>query len=350
MTAIQVQDVRLCYGSSPALDGVTLAVESGELLPVLGPSGCGKTSLLRVLAGLAEPDAGEVRVGNDVFNDPRSRVPAHRRGVGMVFQQLALWPHLSVEKNLEFGLKAQRVRTAERRDRIRQALERVGLGDLGRRLPGALSGGERQRVALARALVGRPRLLLLDEPLSSVDAMLKEELLRQVLDINRDLGLTTLYVTHDKDEALLLGQRVAIMEQGRLVQVDDPETLYRQPANRFVATLMGIFNLFWISGDDTGVPDRARPLTHADPHGPPPPGARLAALPPRGLALADGQVDGALDGTVETSMFQGDHWRLAVRAGALHLHLDSDCRLEPGTRVAVILREKPVILSEGDRL
>ena len=223
MTAVRFEDIRLSYGDTPALDGVTLTVESGELMPVLGPSGCGKTTLLRILAGLTHPDSGRVYIGEDRVNDPAPRLAAHQRGIGMVFQNLALWPHLTVRGNLEFGLKARGTPRAERRSRALEVLDRVGLKGFQDRLPAALSGGERQRVALARALVSAPRLLLLDEPLSSVDAMLKDDLLGQIRRINRSLDLTTLYVTHDKEEALALGRRIAILDRGTLVQVAPPE-------------------------------------------------------------------------------------------------------------------------------
>jgi len=341
MTAVQLEDVHLRYGNAVALDGVSLEVASGELLPVLGPSGCGKTSVLRVLAGLTFPDSGRVRIGDDLVNDPLPRVPAHRRGIGMVFQQLALWPHLTVHGNLEFGLKARGVPRTERRPQINEILSMVGLAGFGGRLPSELSGGERQRVALARALVGRPRVLLMDEPLSSVDAMLKDELLGQVRRVNRELGLTSLYVTHDKGEALALGRRVAVMERGRLVQVDTPESLSRRPANRFVATLMGALNLFYALRGENG---QLLPLDDASVKDAPPPGAVLAAARPEGLLLLE---DGPLHGTVEASVFQGAGWLVVIRAGALDLKVWSNQSLDPGTEVAMALKDEPMILEEG---
>ncbi len=339
MTAVRFEDIRLLYGDTPALDGVTLTVESGELLPVLGPSGCGKTSLLRILAGLTVPDSGRVFIGEDLVNDPAPRLAAHRRGIGMVFQNLALWPHLTVMGNLEFGLKARGTPRLKRRVQALEVLDRVGLAGFQDRMPAALSGGERQRVALARALVAAPRLLLLDEPLSSVDAMLKDDLLGQIRRINQTLNLTTFYVTHDKEEALALGRRIAVMEGGILVQVAPPEALYARPANRFVATLMGTNNLFWAKVDEAGA---CTPLPDVDPSGTRPPGASLVAVRPEGLALEDGGE--GIQGEVEGAVFQGEAYLVRVRCGALDLKVRNREAVAPGTAVTVAIREKPRVL------
>jgi len=339
MTAARFENVRLHYGDTLALDRVSLTVDPGELLPILGPSGCGKTTLLRILAGLAHPDSGRVYIGEDLVNDPDPRLAAHQRGIGMVFQQLALWPHLTALGNLEFGLKARGMSRKERRKLALEALEHVGLTGLERRLPSALSGGERQRVALARAVAGAPRLLLLDEPLSSVDAMLKDDLLAQVRSINRDLGLTTLYITHDKNEALSLGRRIVVMEQGKLVQVGTPEDLYRRPAGRFVATLMGTNNLFYANQEKDNV---FTPMPGADPTGPKPPGACLVAIRPEGLGVGAGA--GNFEGTVEASVFQGDSYLLSVKSDKLNLKVHVDSAVEPGSGVRLHLKEAPILL------
>ncbi len=223
------------YADAVALDGVTLEVAEGELLAVVGPSGSGKTTLLRIVAGLDEADGGRVVVGGEDV----TALPAARRGVAMVFQSYALFPHLDVAANIAFGLRARGVGDAERRARVAEAAELLEVGDLLARRPAQLSGGERQRVALARGLVGRPRLLLLDEPLSSLDAQLRDRARGQLRRLQRERGVTTVVVTHDQAEALTLGDRVAVLDGGRLRQVAPPDEVYERPADTVVARFVG---------------------------------------------------------------------------------------------------------------
>ena len=235
MAELAVEDLRRSYGDVAALAGVSLDVAEGELLCVLGPSGSGKSTLLRVIAGLERADAGTVRVGG---RDVSSLAP-HRRDVAMVFQSFALFPHLAVADNIGFGLAARRVPARERTEQVGEAAASLGLQDKLDRLPHELSGGERQRVALARALVRRPAVLLLDEPLSNLDARLRDEtraLLRRLHDAHR---LTTVHVTHDQAEALSLGDRVALMRDGRLEQVGRPDDVYDRPTGRWAAGFLG---------------------------------------------------------------------------------------------------------------
>jgi ABC-type sugar transport system ATPase subunit len=223
------------FGAVRALAGLSLEVKAGELLAVLGPSGSGKSTALRVVAGLEEADAGRVRIaGEDV-----TTVPAGARGVAMVFQSFALFPHLSVAGNVGFGLAARNTPAPERDRRVREAAEVLDLADLLDRRPSELSGGERQRVALARALAGRPRVLLMDEPLSNLDAPLRERARTEIRRLHRETGVTVVYVTHDQSEALSLGERVAVLEAGALRQVADPDTVYERPADAFVAGFVG---------------------------------------------------------------------------------------------------------------
>ncbi len=337
MNPLELDRVTVRLGGRTVLDDVSLSVGAGELLPILGPSGCGKTTLLRVVAGLVRPKRGRVTLGERVFNDPRPRVPAHERGVAMVFQQLALWPHLTVARNLSFGLEARKVPEAERTTRVADALASVDLAGFEARRPDELSGGERQRVALARALVANPDVLLLDEPLSSVDAMLRDELLSVIRTVHRRLGVTTLYVTHDRDEAMALGRRVAVMTDGRLVQVDAPEALHRRPANRFVARVSGVQNVFFAVGED----DAMRPVPDADPDGPAPNGARLVAIGGHDLELADAD-DAPIEGEVEASVFRGDHVVVIVRTGVLRLEVRDAARRDVGERIGVRWLRPPV--------
>ncbi len=221
--------MRLAHGGRTALDRVSLAVDAGERLVLLGPSGSGKTTVLRLLAGLAVPDVGRVLVAGRVAAvDGHLLVPPEARDLGMVFQDLALWPHLTVAGNLELGLAARGVPRAERRRRAREALELVELAGLASRRPGELSGGQQQRVALARALVLQPRALLMDEPLTSLDPGLRRRLLGELLDLQRRLGFTLVYVTHDRAEASELATRLVLLDRGRIVGELDPDDLLRR--------------------------------------------------------------------------------------------------------------------------
>jgi ABC-type Fe3+/spermidine/putrescine transport system ATPase subunit len=238
MVAIAVEGLSKRFGTQVALDGIDLRIEHGELFFLLGPSGCGKTTLLRHIAGFYQPDGGVIRFdGEDV-----SRVPAHRRGTGMMFQSYALWPHLTVAQNVAFGLEERRRPAAEIRVRVDEVLAAVQLPGLGGRRIQQLSGGQQQRVALARALVIRPNCLLLDEPLSNLDAKLRLEMRLEIRRICKEFGLTGIYVTHDQEEALSMADRLAIMDRGRLAQVGAPLEVYRNPVNRMAAEFIGETN------------------------------------------------------------------------------------------------------------
>jgi iron(III) transport system ATP-binding protein len=239
MAIIQLNHITKRYGAhaQPAVDGLSLRVGDGELLVLLGPSGCGKTTTLRMIAGFERPESGEIRIGSEIVADERAWVPPERRGVGIVFQDYALFPHLTVAQNVAFGIL--RLPRRERAERIAAALATVNLSEYATRYPHELSGGQQQRVALARAMAPQPRLLLLDEPFSNLDPELRVALRYEVRSIVRRSGITSVLVTHDQNEAFALADRIAVMHQGRLHQLADPETLYHRPASRFVAGFVG---------------------------------------------------------------------------------------------------------------
>jgi ABC-type Fe3+/spermidine/putrescine transport system ATPase subunit len=236
---ISVTNLTKRFGPLAVVSEVSLSIEEGELFTLLGPSGCGKTTLLRLIAGFYAPDGGEIRFDDRVVN----AVPPHERGIGMVFQNYALWPHMSVSENVSYGLKLRKVSSSEIAERVRGVLHKVGLTGLGDRYPGQLSGGQQQRVALARALVLNPQILLLDEPLSNLDAKIRVQVRAEIRKLQKELGITTIYVTHDQEEALTLSDRIAVFNQGKVFQVGPPKALYERPASRFVADFIGINNL-----------------------------------------------------------------------------------------------------------
>ena len=237
---VEVEKLSKAFGAARALDNVSFSVDSGELLALLGPSGCGKTTCLRMVAGLESPSSGRISVDGTVFYDAASRVELapHLRGVGMVFQSYALWPHRTVFQNVAFPLELRSVPREELRKQVRETLDLVALTPLEARYPHELSGGQQQRVALARALVMKPRVLLLDEPLSNLDAKLRGEMRRELRKLQRELKMTAIYVTHDKTEAIELSHRMAILDHGKLVQIGTPEEILRNPANEFVAEFL----------------------------------------------------------------------------------------------------------------
>jgi ABC-type Fe3+/spermidine/putrescine transport system ATPase subunit len=317
--AIRLTALRKSFGQVEAVAGIDLEIADGELFSMLGPSGSGKTTVLRMIAGFDLPSAGTVELsGRDV-----TRLAPFERDVNTVFQDYALFPHMTVRENVEYGLKVRKVPRRERRDRALAALESVRLPGFGDRKPGAMSGGQRQRVALARALVNRPKVLLLDEPLGALDRKLREQMQVELKEIQRDVGITFVFVTHDQDEALTLSDRVAVFDEGRICQVGTPEQVYERPATPFVAGFVGTSNL--LAGDV------ARKLLGRD---------GIFSVRPEKIALAPEGVPG----TVAEVIYAGPMTRYVVD-------------LDAGTRMVVVeqnrrtgsalseLRGKPVFLS-----
>ena len=351
MTPIRIESVSKRFGQTVALESVSLDIGEGEIFFLLGPSGCGKTTLLRIVAGLETPDAGRVFLGErDVTG-----VPARLREAVMVFQSYALWPHMSVERNVSFGLEVRSVPRAERERAVRAALEQVKLETLAGRKPGQLSGGQQQRVALARALVVKPRVLLLDEPLSNLDAALRSEMRGEIRRLCNEAGLTALYVTHDQHEAMAVADRIALLDAGRVEQVGSPREIYTRPASRFSAEFMGVTNI--LEARVTALDPVALETDLGDlgaaglPAGLAPGDAVLVSVRPE--AWKRGSGANGVSGRVLEAAFLGDHAEYVVEAGAgttLRVTEQGPGTGELGTGDAIELHVDPadvVVLSPG---
>ena len=300
MSFVSVQKLQKSYAGSPVFENIDCHIERGEFVTLLGPSGCGKSTLLRCIAGLTPVDGGQILLdGHDIV--PLS---PQKRGIGMVFQSYALFPNMTVEQNVAFGLRMQKVKADESQARVREVLALVELGNFAGRYPHQLSGGQCQRVALARSLVTRPRLLLLDEPLSALDARIRKHLREQIRAIQRELGLTTIFVTHDQEEALTMSDRIFLMNQGRIVQSGDAETLYTAPVDLFAAGFIGNYNLL---DADSASRLLQRPV------------ASRLAIRPESITLG---VNGELDAEVRSHSLLGNVIRYRVNVREVELVVD----------------------------
>ncbi len=314
--SLSIERVSKAFGVTRAVSQVSLQVSRGEFVTLLGPSGCGKTTLLNLIAGFVEPDAGEILIEGK----PITGLAPYQRKIGVVFQNYALFPHMSVLENVAFGLKMRKVPAAEIAGRVREALETVRLPELAERMPRQLSGGQQQRVALARALVIQPELILLDEPFSAIDKNLRAEMQVELKRIQRQVGITTMFVTHDQSEALSLSDRIAVMSHGAVQQLSIPADLYRKPANNFVASFIGEVNRLPAMASEEGdaVVLRAGEVTLRLPRARTSAGAGETVLYVRPEALSvrePGGVEANLGaGTVDAHIYQGTHVDLIVRA------------------------------------
>ncbi|CAH1651180.1 MULTISPECIES: ABC transporter ATP-binding protein [unclassified Chelatococcus] len=343
-TFLRISDLSAGYGSTRVLKGLNLSVRKGEFVALLGSSGCGKTTLLRAIAGFAQPSAGSITVADrDV-----TRLPPDRRGMALVFQSYALWPHMTVAQNMGYGLKLKGLPRDEIARRVSALEDLLGLSQLGQRKPAALSGGQRQRVALGRALAVDPQILLLDEPLSNLDARIRLKVRHDISALQKRLGITAIHVTHDREEAMVMADRIVIMDGGEIAQQGTPEDVYNRPASAFVAAFMGAENVLsltgWVNG---GRIDIEPGLGHAH-----------TILPHDGRALGDGAIEARfraeaaellpadqaasasgeileLAGEVEATSYPGGLWRHAVRVGGQELLVDSAHRHEPGAAVRI---------------
>ena len=345
---MRLEELRRSYVGVSALDGLSLTIAPGELVALLGPSGCGKTTAMRLVAGLEEANSGRVVIGGvDVTN-----VPANKRDVGMVFQAYSLFPHMTASQNVAFGLQMRGVDSDERRRRAGEMLEIVGLSGFGDRYAHQLSGGQQQRVALARALAIQPKVLLLDEPLSALDAKVRSRLRDEIRRVQLEVGITTLFVTHDQEEALAIADRVGVMNKGHLEQLGPPMTIYSRPATPFVAEFVGLTNRMSgeVRGGEVVVRGARLPLVNPDT----PSGPAIALVRPETVSMtSDGDVStGPLVGTVIAVSFLGAVSRVTVDLGdviVLAQMPTSDASvLAPGSRVRLTLRPDPVLIARDE--
>ncbi len=312
---VDVRGVHKSFGDTDVLHEIDLSVEPGTSLALLGPSGCGKTTLLRLIAGLDRPDAGEISVGTETMAGPSTWVPPERRNVGMVFQDWALFPHLTVGKNVGYGLD----RAERKGSRVNEALEMVGLGDLANRMPDTLSGGQQQRVALARAIAPRPSVLLLDEPFSNLDSALRVGVRSEVHRLLIDLGITSIFVTHDQEEAFVLGDEVAVMASGRIEQIGSPQSIYQTPSSPWIASFVGDVNLL----DGTGQGETVETVVGGLPLTESVTGAVQVLVRPEDLAL---ERDGA--GIITLTEYYGHDMMVTVDLGGSQLLVRAPARSE----------------------
>jgi iron(III) transport system ATP-binding protein len=332
MPEIHVDALVKQFTETRALDDVSFDVAEGELFTLLGPSGCGKSTTLMSIAGFQTPEAGRIAIGGDVLYDAAGKVnvPAERRNLGIVFQSYAVWPHMTVFENLAFPLKVRKLKRSQIRPRVLEVLELVEMTQYVDRYPHQLSGGQQQRVALARALVYSPAVLLLDEPFSNLDAKLRERARAWVKELQHQLGLTTVFVTHDQDEALSMSDRVAVMSNGEVQQIGTPEEIYRRPCNRFVAEFVGRVNLLsgqvaaWERGRVALELAGGRKLWVDAEQTPPPHSELTLAVRPEALrieAAAVSTLNGSntLDAIVHSVAFLGDHYQYELDASGLAL-------------------------------
>ena len=346
---VRLEDLRRSYAGVTALDGLSLTMAPGELVALLGPSGCGKTTAMRLVAGLEEANSGRVMFGGkDVTG-----LPANKRDVGMVFQAYSLFPHMTAQQNVAFGLSLHKVGAAEQKKRSGEMLELVGLSKYANRYAHQLSGGQQQRVALARALAIQPTVLLLDEPLSALDAKVRSRLRDEIRRVQLEVGTTTLFVTHDQEEALAIADRVGVMNAGRLEQLDSPVAIYSRPATPFVAEFVGLTNRLEGTVRDGEVEVRGVRLPLVQPNAANGPAVALVRPEAVSLAAEEGSVPGPLTGTVITVAFLGATSRVSVDLGDMtvlaQLPTAQAAAYPAGTQVRLAIRPDPVLIARVEK-
>jgi putative spermidine/putrescine transport system ATP-binding protein len=345
---VRLEDLRRSYAGVTALDGLSLTLAPGEMVALLGPSGCGKTTAMRLVAGLEEANSGRVMFGGkDVTG-----LPASKRDVGMVFQAYSLFPHMTAAQNIAFGLSLHKVGATQRKERVDEMLELVGLSGYANRYASQLSGGQQQRVALARALAIKPTVLLLDEPLSALDAKVRYRLRDEIRRVQLEAGVTTLFVTHDQEEALAIADRVGVMRAGQLEQLGSPTEIYSRPATPFVAEFVGLTNRIAgvVSHGEVEVRGTRLPLVQSSVIS----GPAIALVRPEAVSLAaeNADVAGPLSGTVIAVAFLGATSRVTVDLGDItvlaQLPTSAAAAHPAGTRVQLALRTDPVLIARED--
>ncbi|MGH7003981.1 MAG: ABC transporter ATP-binding protein [Alphaproteobacteria bacterium] len=341
-------NVRKQFGTFTAIHDLSLTIEPGTLVTLLGPSGCGKTTTLRMLAGLEHPTAGRILIGGkDV-----TMLPANERDVSMVFQSYALFPHMSVLENVAYGLESSKLKKQEVRDRAEEGLEQVGLAGYGGRLPAELSGGQQQRVAVARALVLEPQVLLLDEPLSNLDARLRRRVRTEIRELQQRLGFTAVYVTHDQEEALAVSDRIVVMQEGRVAQQGSPRELYEAPVSSFIADFIGEANVVpceVLRRDGGQAIIRVGGLEHSVPSRSSVPGPAKIAVRPNAITLEAGE-NGAFPGSVKYAAYLGDHveYEVETELGTLFVVDPAvDRSLAPATSVSIGFHHRGIAIIDN---
>jgi iron(III) transport system ATP-binding protein len=319
LSRLKLSGVSKRFGDFLAVDGIDLELKSGEFVSLLGPSGCGKTTTLRMIAGFVDPTLGTIEMDDKILSSPAGSVPPDRRQMSMIFQSYAIWPNMTVEQNVAFGLELRKIASAEVKRRVGEMLEVVHMNHLADRYPSELSGGQQQRVALARAIVIRPSVLLLDEPLSNLDATLREEMRFEIRRLHDEFHVTTVYVTHDQAEAMVTSDRIAVMNHGRIEQVDHPRALYNKPKTRFVAGFIGRTNFIEGTSNGQDISFDGFALPRAGFEREVPSGAKAVfSVRPHSLRLSDAP-SAARNGCASVGVvvveraFLGEHWDYVVR-------------------------------------
>ncbi len=347
MATITIKHITKAFGDNVVLREFNETFGDGEFITLLGPSGCGKTTMLRIIAGFEKPTSGELYIGDQLVSGGKTFIPPEKRGIGMVFQSYAVWPHMNVYDNVAYPLTIQKKSKAEIREKVNRVLDIVHLAQYARRFPNQLSGGQQQRVALARALVAEPQLLLLDEPLSNLDAKLRETMRFEIKEIQRQLGITVVYVTHDQTEAMAMSDRILLINRGVVQQSGTPEDIYNRPANQFVADFLGKVDFFKGESRDGRILFPAMG-GQSIPYDGPRKGGVDVAIRPENLYFA---ADGPLSGTLESQYYLGDVDDCRVRVGDTLVRVIVNGHeyktLTPGQPVRLGIRDFMVFEDDG---